>query len=56
VTDETSVQAVIKSLALLRRMSPLVARNGPTAVADLSPLFGEEQKSDFGDVGAAVDR
>ena len=31
-----------------------MARNGPTAMADLSPLLGEERKSDFGDVRAAV--
>src|SRR4030095_14360658 len=35
---------------LLRRMSPLVARTGPLAMSDLSPLSGEERKSNFGAV------
>jgi hypothetical protein len=42
------------SCSLLRCMSPEVARNGPTAMADLSPLLGDERKSDFADLRAAV--
>ena len=40
---------------LLRCMSPLLARTGQGAMADLSPLLGEERKSDFGAVRSVVD-
>jgi hypothetical protein len=48
-------EVIEKRCCLLRCMSPLLARNGPTAMAELSPLLGNERKSDFGDLRAAVD-
>src|SRR6478736_598553 len=36
-------------------MSLFLARTGPPAMSDLSPLSGVERKLDFGDVRAAVD-
>ena len=37
-------------------MSSVVARNGPHAMSDLSPLSDAKGKSDFGAVKAAFDR
>jgi hypothetical protein len=38
------------------RRLPLLARNGPPAMSDLSPLSRAKQKLDFGDVRAVDDR
>ena len=43
------------TLLLLQCMSLLLARTGHGAMADLSPLLGEERKSDFGAVRSVDD-
>ena len=44
-------RSVISALSL----RPILARTGHGAMADLSPLLGEERKSDFGAVRSVDD-